>query len=220
MKFYTITAVSNYLERPLIESFHAHMFHGRAERGGKEYPHDATVWAHSESPTPLLISRTIRHVPDVSQPSTHLVVSERLAAKLRRIQNIRLAPTVFKRLVDVDWQKGDMSYDEIWNHPDPPKLLRTLPDVAEFHQQIGSFFEVQTYRLRDVLERYPAAKEVTVEQRTPPMHEIEVIRVSSEMLTDYPMLWCGATIMNPDVFDILDAALDRDFFIVRKYEVD
>lgn len=219
MKFYTITAVSNYLQRPLITSFHAHMFHGLAERDGKESPHHRSPWANTESPSPLLISRTIRHVPEICEPVTHLIVSERLAERLRHCANIRLAPVVFKRLVDVEWEKGDMSWFDEWGSTDPGEILRTQPDVPEFHEQIGSYFEVQTYRLKDVVDRYPSAKEVTIEKDTPPFQENEVIRLSPEMLTDYPMLWWYGIIVNEQVFDILDAHLDRDFFIVRKYEV-
>jgi hypothetical protein len=219
MKFYTITAVSNFLERPLIRAFHSDMFHGLSERDGKEWPHDPHVWANTESFTPLQISRTIRRVPEISRPGCHLVVSERLADRLRRFQNIRLAPVVFKRLVDVEWEKGDMSWFDEWGSTDPCQILRTQPDLPEFHDRIGSFFEVQTYRLKDILDRYPSAKEVTIELRTPPMQEMESIRLSPEMLTDYPMLWWRGIIVNPEVFDVFDDSLDHDFFIVRKYEV-
>jgi hypothetical protein len=223
MKFYTITAASNFLQRPLISSFHAAMFHGLAERGGKEYPHDPVVWANTDSFDPLLISRTIRGVPEISQPSGDLVVSQRLAEKLRRFRNIRLAPVQFKRLVDVNYQKGDDSWFDEWGElgsKAPEEILRTQPDVPEFHDRIGAFFEVQTYRLNDIVNRYPSAKEITIETGTPPLHNTEVIRLSPELLTDYPMVWWSDIIVNPEVFDILDPHLDRDFFVVRRYKVD
>jgi hypothetical protein len=219
MKFYTITVVSNYLERPLIRSFHAHMFHGLAERDGKEWPRDPHIWANTESASPLLIARTIHRVPEISEPGSHLVVSERLAGRLKDFQNIRLAPVVFKRLIDIEWDKGDMLWYEKWGSVDPRELLRAQPDVDDFHKQIGSFFEVQTHRWKDIEERYPSAKEVIIDAETPPSDEPETIRVSPEMLRDYPMLWWGSIILNFEVFNILDASLDRDFFIVRKYEV-
>jgi hypothetical protein len=219
MKFYTITAVSNFLKRPIVSSYHYAMFHGLAERGGKEYPHDTSAWANSESSASLLISRTVRRIPEISRPSTHLVVSERLAERLRYVPNIRLAPVVFKRLVDVEWEKGDMSWPEKCGPVEPRELLRTLPDIPEFHEQIGSFFEVQTYRLKDIVDRYPSAKEVIIEKDTPPFEEAAAVRLSPEMLTDYPMLWWYGIIVNPEAFNVLDADLDRDFFIVRKYEV-
>ncbi len=219
MRFYTIIGASCFLERPLISSFHSAMFHGLGERDGRESPHHRSPWANTESPSPLLISRTIRHVPEISEPVTHLIVSERLAERLRRFQNIRLAPVLFKRLVDVEWEKGDMSWFDEWGSTDPREILRTQPDVPKFHDRIGSFFEVQTYRLKDIVDRYPSAKEMTIEVRTPPTDGTEVIRVSPEMLTDFPMLWWYGIIVNPEVFDILDADLDRDFFVVRKYEV-
>jgi hypothetical protein len=219
MKFYTITAASNFLERPLIRVFHADMFHGLAERDGKEWPRDPHIWANTESFTPLRISRTTCGLPNISRPGCHLVVSERLAVRLRHFQNIRLAPVVFKRLVDIEWEKGDMSWFDTWGTTDPCELLRTQPEVPEFHQQIGSFFEVQTYRLKDIVDQYPSAKEITIEVGTPPADETEIIRIAPEMLADYPMFWWRSIIVSSEVFDILDASLDRDFFVVRKYEV-
>jgi hypothetical protein len=221
MRCYTITAVSCFIERPLIRAFHADMFHGLAERDGREYPSDTKVWADSPPASPLLISRTVHGIPEISRPSSHLVVSERIVTKLQSIRNIRLAPVQFKRLVDIQWQKGDMSYETKWNHPrDPLDLLRRLPDVRKFHRQIGTFFEVQTYRWQDIVGGYPSAREITVEQGTPPLPETEVIRVSSEMLRDFPMFKRKAIFVHPDIFDILDPHLDRDFFLVRRYEVD
>jgi len=151
-------------------------------------------------------------------PSTHAVVKGCLAEKLRGFQNIRLVPVVFKRLVDMDWAKGDMSWP-LGGYRNPSDVLTTLPDVPEFHQQIGSYFEVQTYRLKDILDRYPSAKGITIEFLTPPLQEAEVVPLSPEMLTDFPIFWWGTPIVNSDVFDILDAHLDRDFFIVREYEL-
>jgi hypothetical protein len=218
MKFYTITAVSNFLRRPLISAYHYDMFHGFVEHDSRESPRHTRAWANTESPGPLVISRTIHGIPDISELDTHLVVSERIADRLSRFQNIRLVPVVFKRLVDVRWAKGDMSWAK-GGPGDPSDVLRTLPDVPEFHQQIGSFFEVQTFRLKDIFDRYPTTKDVAIEFRTPPLQETEAVPLSSEMLVDYPILWWRSTIVNSEVFDILDAHLDRDFFIIRKYEV-
>jgi hypothetical protein len=219
MKFFTITAVSNFINRPHVKSFHANMFHGLAERGGKEWPHDPKVWASSAPSSPLLISRTFRNVPEVFRPSRHLVVSERLAAALRQFTNIRLAPVIFKRLVDVDYRKGDMSWAQIWGNVDPCELLKTLPDVRDFHRQIGAYFEVQAYRWRDFIDQYPSATEITIEEGTPPFQKANVLRVSVEMLNDYPIFWWGSIFVNQDVFKILQSSLDRDFFITRTYKV-
>src|SRR5262245_4452860 len=218
MRFYTITAVSNFLKRRFLSTYHWDMFHGIAERDGKEPPHHRTPWANTESPSTLSISRTIRHLPAISEPATHLVVSERLAQKLRSFRNVRVMRVMFKRLVDVDWQKGDKSWEK-GGGEDPSNVLRTMPDMVEFHRQIGEYFEVQTHRWKDIVDQYPSAREITIEEGTPPVEETDVIRLSPEMLIDYPMLWWGGTIVNEEVFDILDASIDRDFFIVRKYEV-
>ncbi|RCS44185.1 hypothetical protein DTL42_17900 [Bremerella cremea] len=218
MKFYTITSISNFIGNPKIKTFHADMFHGLAERDGKEYPHDTIVFANTDSPSPLLISRTVRHIPDICRPSSHLVVSQRYVKELEQLPHIRLMPVTFKRLVDVDYAKGDMSWDEKWGPVDPCELLRTLADVSEFHKRIGHYSEVQCYRWRDAVEKYPTAKEITIEERTPPLQQTSVIRLSSSMLEDFPIINFGASIvLSKCAFQILSKGIDRDFFIIREY---
>jgi hypothetical protein len=220
MNVFSITHVSNYIDNPVIQSFHANMFHGLAERDNREFPHDPKVWANTESPTSLVVSRTARRVPEISQPSIHLVVSARLAKRLEDLRNIRILPIVFKRLVDVDYEKGDMNWDEAWGDVDPRELLRTLPDVPAFHRSIGRYYEILTWRLQDVAGRYPSAPEVALETGTPPMVETIKVRLSNQMMLDYPMLWkYGEILASEDVFRLLKDSLDRDFFIVRRYEV-
>lgn len=217
MMFYVATAVSNFLDRPQIETFHYDMFHGLAERDGLNPPHDTLVYANTESPSDLLISRTGHGVPDICNPSSHLVVNERIANELAGFPHIRLAKVVFKRLVDVEYEKGDMSWCDKWGDGDPCDLLRTLPDIAGFHEQIGAYYEVQTWRLRDVVDQFPSARLITIEVATPPLEETRDIRISSELLEEFPILCLGDVIMSEKVFRILDSSLDRDFFIVREY---
>jgi len=78
---------------------------------------------------------------------------------------------------------------------------------------------VQVYRLSDVVSRYADAVSIVIEQGTPPMEVEEVIRLSRAILTDYAMLWWGSIIVNHDIFTILDQSLDREFFIVREYQL-
>jgi hypothetical protein len=219
MEFHVITQVSCFVGNRLIKEFHAVMFHGLAERDGEEYPHDPCVCASSESPSNLLISRPGHSIPPISQPSSHLVVSGTLADRLRPFPNIRLAPVVFKRLVDVDYEKGDMTWDERWGNVDPFELLRSLPDVPEFHRTVGSYYEVQCWRWRDIVEKYPDAVEVEIEEGMPYWKKRPVLRLSSRMFVDHPFIIHGDVLVSDTAFDILDAALDRDFFLVRDYAV-
>jgi|GEM_PF-2893851 len=219
MRFYVISPVSNFIDNRRIKTFHADMFHGLAERDGKEFPHDTRVYANTESPSSLLISRTGCNVPDISLPGSDLVVSERYASRLEGLPHIRLMPVVFKRLVNVAYEKGDMTWTEKWGNVDPYVLLRTLPDVPRFHREMGKYYEVQAWRWRDVLEYYPTAENTRIEEGTPPMEKTDNIRLSAQMLEDYPILCFGDVIVSESVFQILDAGLDRDFFIIREYRV-
>lgn len=219
MRFHTITFVSNYIDNPRIDSFHAEMFHGLAERDGEEYPHCPNVFAYSDSFGTLTISRSGRRVPEITQPSGDFVVSESLAEKLKDVPNIRISPVAFKRLVDVEYEKGDLALGEKWGYRDPHDLLRLLPDVPEFHETIGSYFEIHTWRLQDVVDRYEDATDFALVEGMPPMDEIKSIRLSKEMLSDYPILWFGDTIVSEEVLHILRNDLDPDLFIVRDYVI-
>lgn len=221
MNFYTITSISNFIGNRTIKLFHYNMFHGLGERDGKESPHDTRVFANTDSPSPLLISRTVRHIPDICQPSRHLVVSQCYAKELEQLPHVRLMPVTFKRLVDVDYAKGDMSWLEKWGPVDPCELLRTLDDVSEFHKRVGRYYEVQCYRWRDAVEQYPIAQEITIEEGTPPLQETDVIRLSSNMLEDFPIINFGTSvILSKRAFQILSDGIDRDFFIIREYPLD
>jgi hypothetical protein len=218
MKFFVIAPISNFINNRRIKSFHANMFHGLAERDGKEDPLAAGVYANSGSASPLMLSRTGRKVPDICKPSSHLVVNEEIAQQLQVMSNIRVVPVVFKRLVDVDYEAGDMSWDQKWGNVDPRQLLRTLPDVPEFHTHIGQYFEVQAWRLRDAVAEESNFRDVIIE-RGAPAFEARMIRLSPRILHDYPILCYGDVILNKHAFSICDSGLDRDYFIIREYEL-
>jgi hypothetical protein len=219
MKFVTVTEVSNFISTPEITSFHSAMFNGLAERDGKEFPHDAVVRADTENVSPLNVSHTICNVANIFCPGRHLVLSQSIADRLSFVQNIRLRPIRFKRLVDIDWQKGDLSFFETWNNPDPRRLLRMQPDVKDYHERIGNYFELHTYRLSDVVERFGSTQEIAIETGTPPLEKTELIRLSPALLDEFPIIWWSSLIFREDVFHLVDQELDRDFFIVREYEL-
>jgi hypothetical protein len=219
MIFYTITAASNFLERPRIKAFHAGMFHGLAKRD-KFYPNDTTEWADSNAAaTPLSIYRTVHGIPPICKPSTHLIVNEALANKLLGVPNIQVARVTFARLADIFWQKGDDSWFDKWGETDSFTLLTKQPNVPSIRAPLD-FFEIRTYRLNDILPHFTSAKEIAIEHGTPPLHEGISIRLSSQMLTEYPMLWWYGVIVNAEVFQILGPQLDQDFFVVRKYQIE
>jgi len=220
MRVFSITDVSNFIGNELIKDFHACMFHGWAERDGKGFPHDTKVWANSEAPSNLMVSRTVRNIPNVCRPSTHLVVCNRLAEQLQNVPGTRILPVIFKRLVEIEYAKGDMTWDR-YGDCDPRELLRTMPDVAEFHGKIGTYSEIQTWRLKDVVDRYESCREIEIESGTPPMEETVTICVSEQIMHDYPILYeTGRSVLvEESVFEVLDDCIDRDFFIVRTFEV-
>lgn len=222
MTVFSVSEKCNFIGNDVIQLFHFAMFHGLATRGGKEYPHDPNVWANTEAPETLKIARTGRNVPPVSRPSTHMVVCERLADQLRNVPNIRLLPVEFTRLVDIRYAKGDQSWEEHYSRHDPNHYLRRMPDIARFHDEVGRYFEVQTRRLVDIVDQYEGIKTIEVESGTPPLAEVVSVRVSHAALLDHPIVYgdlTGSVFLTEAVFGLLDADIDRDFFIVRTFEI-
>jgi len=220
MIFYGVTKVSNFINNDRINAFHYNAFHGLAERDGREYPNDTQVYASTPIRSKLLISRTGRRVPSLCMPSRHFIVDERYRVALEALPHIRSEAVEFKRLVDIDYQEGDFSWQDQWSQVSPRVLLRTLPDVSAFHECIGKYYEAQTWLHRELVNGYPAAAETEITGGTPPLVRTERLRLSPDMLREYPILTApGATLMSEEAFDILDEALKRDYFIVRKYSL-
>ena len=219
MNYYGITPISNFIDNPQISLFHYDMFHGLAERDGREPPHDTRVYANTELPSPLMISRTGRSIPGICQPSSHLVVSEHYARPLSELHNVRLMPVVFKRLVDVEYLKGDMICTIPWGETEPRDLLRSLPDIPDFRMSMGSYFEVQSHRWRDAAVKFPTALKTSIRVGTPPLDEDSEICLSGDMLEAYPILCGRATILSEQAFNILKDGFDSDYFLIRPYSL-
>lgn len=219
MQLYTITNITCCIQFPRIRSFHVNMFHGLASRSGRDYPRDKTIWASDPLGPELCIKRTTCSVPEVCQPSTHLVVSDHLAKQLSGLSNIRLVPVVFDRLVDVEYKAGDHSWFQRWGGEDPCDLIRRLPNVAPEASSIGKHYEVQCCRLRDVDHLYSDGKDLTISVGTPPGEETAIIRVSAKLLLDFPILWAADILVNEEAYRIIGPAIDLDYFIVREYTI-
>jgi len=216
MSFYALTKIVTFIGNERIKAFHFDMFHGIAIRDGYEYPHDPKVWAHSDAPTSLEIIRSGGNVPAISEPS-NLVVNERLANSLSVLRNIRLQEVVFRKLVDIDYQAGDMSWWGKWGSINPCELLKSRPDVQAMHNSIGRYFEVQLWDWEDVAPNYSDASEITITnwKRAEPT----VVKISARMLQDYPILWGWDTLLSAQAYSILKDDIDSDYFIVREYQL-
>jgi hypothetical protein len=219
MKFFTVAALSNFIGSKRAKSFHCDMFHGIAGRDGKEWPHDPKVWANMAVATPLEIVRTGSDVPALFRPASHLVISEHLKAKLPASPNVRLMRVVFKKLVEYRFRDADGSFLSPPIGIEASELLHQLSDVPSYHAAVGAYYEVQTCRLVDIIGNYPDARTMKVEYGTPPFVERKTTRLSERLLRDYPIIRHADIIMNEDVYNILNAYFDKDFFLCRAYEV-
>lgn len=219
-KFYVVDSISCFIQYRRISEFHDTMFHGIALRDGKEYPHDATVYADTPDPSPLTVIRTVRNVPRVSKPSNNFIVDEALAEALSCLPNLRLKEVEFERLVDIDYRTGVHGYQETWGVVRPDVLLRTQPRLKEPPAEFGCWYEVQPHAGKRVAERFDDARSIVCRKGTPPFDSDSEIRLSPRMLTEYPILaFPGFLVVAEQAFATVGPALDLDYFIVREYEI-
>lgn len=217
MKFYSIDTVDCLIDIPDLSAFHDSMFHGRAERDGKEYPHDTIVWADTPHFAPLQITRTGWYVPPICQPSAHFVVVQALAAALAPLGRLRVVPVEFKKLVDIEFHKGDLSYYDRYGTLEPSEYIKRCPDVPRYHRSVGTYYEVQTWAYRRIIDQYPEAVDFTYESGRPNDPDLETMKFSPRMLEDFGIVWYDVHFVTQAVFDLLAPHIDRDYFTIRAY---
>ncbi|HEV7283163.1 MAG TPA: hypothetical protein VGN57_23355 [Pirellulaceae bacterium] len=218
-KFYVVDAISCFIQYRRISEFHHTMFHGIALRDGKEYPHDAIVYADTPDPSPLTVVRSIRNVPRVWKPSMNLVVDENLANALNELPNLRLQQVEFERLVDIDYRTGVHGYQDVWGIVRPDVLLRTQPRLKEPPDGFGRWYEVQQHLGKNVAKRFEEASAIVCRNGTPPFDSDSKVRLSSQMLREYPILaFPGFLVVGEEAFATIGPALDLDYFIVREFK--
>jgi len=200
--------------------FHTKMFHGQLEPRG---PVAATSQEHflgSDVSQPLCVRRNGWRVPDVFEPVLGgLIVSERVRRELEDLPHVEFLEVVFTKLVDYPYYAGDFSYydrPEFLHDPvgeDPERLLDRLPDVPEMHKTIGRYYELVLARHWQVKDRYPDL--VKAYFQTSPLVTVETheIDLSTELLSDYPILNVIEGIMfRADVFERVERFIDWDYF--------
>jgi hypothetical protein len=220
MKAYAIGSI---LHADRISHVHYRLFHGEETVD--------TRWSRFKDPSlvgtaPLCLIRNARNVPLVFAPSAGLVICENAKKSLETFPHVRLFPVRFAKVVDFPVPApGDFSFE------DTPQFKRLvaevgyedfldgLADVPELHQSLGLYYELLVPRLCDVAARYSSYKHVVCEMPTAAGSQKQILTLSPEILTDYPITQWGYDVFNEEAFARIKAYLDWDYFEVVELEV-
>jgi hypothetical protein len=97
-------------------------------------------------------------------------------------------------------------------------FLRALPDVPALQGKLGQYYELISPRLSDIVKKYPSAKKIvcTMEYAS---HRREKLKLSKELLRDYPIVWSSHTVFSEEAFALISPYLDRDYFDIAELSV-
>jgi hypothetical protein len=208
MKIYAIDRNERTHDSLRISQFHYHMFHGILG------PQAARVRDRATGEMCLNITRNVHKIPSLFMILSNLVVSEAVKDALRGVPHLHFRPVVFSKLVDYPYQAGEFSPDpEFGNLPfaRPVDFLLGLPAARGLQHSVGPYFELEAPSHAALEEHYPDLDTVVCRMRratTPKMK----LRLSKEMLTDYPVLWWDHFFFRQDMFGLIEEYFNWDYF--------
>lgn len=210
---------------PRLSSFHVHMFHGKATRGGKPLHVSRDVWYSNDCRIPLEIVRAGNYVPDVFE-SRHWVVSEAVKERLNWVPSIEFLPVSFVKLVEFPVHApGDFSWydaNDTYRRRDATVLLEKLPDVPAYHESVGSYYELLAPRICDIAHSFPSTRTVEFHGlRDPeePDDDMYDCDISEQMLDRFPMLISAAHVLRDDVYQAVRQFVDWEYFLHDEVEL-
>lgn len=215
---YLVSAISHFLRFPRIRSYHAAFFHGIAHRNGEWYPFDSKgIDASMESVAPITVSFNQHRVPDFCKPGGWPVVTEVFRDRLQNVPNLKTNPILVGKVTDYPWEPGtriDIRPDSLTDR----ELFEKLPSKEPTDLRVR--YELITYRHQLVCKEFMNSREVILEVGTPPGVDECEYSYSAELLDEYPIHWFeGSMVFAEDVWERVSELVDREFFIVRQYEL-
>ena len=220
MRVHAVDKLTSFIGSKRLSAFHYDMFHGEIRRCGVKYPHEPDATLENTLREPLEVSRNVRSVPDLFCPSRNFVVSRALRQKIEGVRNIEFLAVKIVKFIDYPYAPADFSFYDDPICVDPEELFELLPDVPEFHERIGPYYEVLTAGTKDVAGQYESLKPISVYIGPSEYDERVEERLSEQMMTDYPILrgeW--AMLLNDAVFQLIKDDIDWEFFLHADVEL-
>jgi hypothetical protein len=232
MKFIALADTMDY-KSGKMDIVHVLLFHGDSLRAdAPPNPADWNSWGQSVSAHdigddlshPLLLIRSGVYVPPIFNPYTALVVREDLYQRLRNFPGLVFVEAKPHKLINLWKPIGDFSFykskDPVIrrNKHRPDMLLDWMPSDPSLFATFPKCYELVAYNV----SRYPGPEPHTVKAKFVMNNhrktEVE-FSCSSSIIDTYPLLWSSVFLLRQDLFDLVEDAIDYNFFAVKPVDL-
>ncbi len=204
--------------------YHDAVFHGVCTERGSSFPPTPPPALNNSSREQLHVRRSGRFVPKIWMSLAALVVSDEIKQSLSRLAGTEFLPVVFERLVDVPMPSlGDFSWYQRITYPpgpEPAYELETLPDIPEFHQNIGPYWEVLASNIYIPKRRPADAQRLELNFGSFSTTTVEPVLVSPSALAKHPFVWGDILQLRKDAFEIIAPYIELDYLDVAWIDLD
>lgn len=215
MKFYAIDSCARGDATNSPDVYSKDMYHGDARRCGHPRPFPDREFYPTPfrgTAEPLELVRSCVDVPDVFQPATSLVVSDRVRQQLATFDGIEVREVGIAKLID--WR-----YEPDRDRLEFARRLFDGGDVFDFYpavdRAIGSYFELIC----------PVPEEIGDCCGSDELQSIvidaddEPVGLCESMFARWPVIWWSFNLVREDVYRVLEPNMNPDFFIVTEHVV-
>lgn len=230
MRFIALSDNMDYKTPGKMDVVHCLLFHGHAIRA--DAPTNPAewgrgTWSHSigdDLSHPLLLIRSGVYIPQIFNPSVALVIREELYQRIRDFPGLVFADAKPKKLINLWKPIGDFSFYESKdpvirrNRRRPDTLLDWMPNDPSLFAKFPKCYEMVAYNVS--VFPGPEPHNVNVKFRMNNHRQTEVeFTCSSSIIDTYPLLWSSVFFLRQDLFDLIEDAIDYDFFAVMPVDL-
>lgn len=223
--FISVTRPQSGMVRKRTGGAHQGVYHGCCKYLGESTEKNrASEWRRpalsNTNRERLHVSRSGRFVPPVWCPNEFdLVVSTSVKQQLFEMQGIEFQPVVFEKLVDLPLPPiADISEDAdgLYCKTNTEEKIASLPDVANFHNDIGEYFKLLMPRYCEVSDSIKDERLIDLQFGRYNTDYSPTIPLSVTLLERHSMYQVGGTFcLTERAFELLSPSLDLDYFLIE-----
>jgi len=190
-------------EGDCVNTYHAEMFHGSADRVGAEYPKMHYRYGDNLR-HPLCLIKNVYGLSEIFLPDLNLIVSHKIKSDFSSLKHVDFLKVKYSKLFRLPYLKDKLNYQVCAD-----KMARNQTHHHDLECSIGEYFEV-------IVPMYDAIKNDFDEKKRFVISGYDIstveIYVSERMFKEYPLFWESGIFMSEEAFKMAEFALDRDYF--------
>ncbi|QNN23216.1 hypothetical protein HED60_13360 [Planctomycetales bacterium ZRK34] len=184
------------------------LYHGESWRAGVPHPLYKPVRPSTQPKVPLEIAVNSSVFPLLIEPGIELVISGSiLSEQLKAIPNICFARCIMKKTFNLPFRHDDV---ELWDRlgvTDETEYV--LANLRPAEANMPTYYEIVAWRYHEIILQYAHGRSVKI-------NKVKMdIRVSDEMLYEYPLFYHQSTaVMDDWVADLVLPFINERYFDV------